>query len=328
MNNLFPKINMQVTKQSHKRLFLVVIGIMIGIAIVGFQVTPPSQFTPGTTVVIPEKSTTRQAGQLLVDAHIIRSRALFEFFVNVISEKKSVIAGEFSFEKEESLVQVVSRITEGFFGKAQVKLTIPEGSSHQDIARIVQKIIPEFNGDEFVAKAKSQEGYLFPETYFIFRTVTPDALIARLTKEYQSQTKTFEERLLQQKRTEEQIIIMASLLEKEAFNKDEAKIISGILWKRFNAGMPLQVDAPFLYTLGKTSEMLTRADLQKDGPYNTYTRKGLPIGPIGNPGIDMITAALEPVDSPYWYYLHDSKGNVYFGKTYQDHLQNKQKYLK
>jgi UPF0755 protein len=116
-------------------------------------------------------------------------------------------------------------------------------------------------------------------------------------------------------KTENQIIIMASLLEKEAKNEQEAKIISGILWTRIRAGLPLQVDAPFLYILGKTSEQLKMSDLQKDGPYNTYTRKGLPAGPIGNPGVAMIKAAIYPQASPYLYYLHGKDGVISLRKN-------------
>jgi UPF0755 protein len=116
-------------------------------------------------------------------------------------------------------------------------------------------------------------------------------------------------------------------LEREAYNSVEAKTIAGILWKRMSKNMPLQVDATFKYTLGKSSEELTRADLKNDSPYNTYTRLGLPVGPIGNPGIAMIDATLHPTDSPYWYYLHDALGRIHYATTYQQHLENKRKYI-
>jgi UPF0755 protein len=105
-------------------------------------------------------------------------------------------------------------------------------------------------------------------------------------------------------------------------------MISGILWKRIKEGQALQVDAPFMYILKKTSAELTRTDLMKDGPYNTYTRKGLPVGPIGNPGIDMIEAALRPKSSSYWYYLHGDDGVIHYARTYKEHLANKDTYIK
>jgi len=120
---------------------------------------------------------------------------------------------------------------------------------------------------------------------------------------------------------------MASIIEKESLNGDERQIVSGILWKRISLGMPLQVDATFLYINGKASAELTKDDLNIDSPYNTYRNKGLPPGPINNPGLDAIVAALYPKDSPYLYYLHDKKGKVHYAKTFNEHVANKRKYL-
>ena len=106
------------------------------------------------------------------------------------------------------------------------------------------------------------------------------------------------------------------------------KIISGILWKRIGMNMPLQVDAPFLYILGKTSAELTLADLKKDSPYNTYVNRGLPIGPIGNPGFSALRAAVFPASSPYLYYLSDNEGIMHYAKTFEEHKANKEKYLR
>ena len=124
------------------------------------------------------------------------------------------------------------------------------------------------------------------------------------------------------------IIIMASILEKEASNDIDRKIISGILWKRIDTNMPLQVDVPFYYSLNKTSSQLTTENLRADSPYNTYTRKGLPIGPITNPGLASIEASLHPQLSKYWYFLSDKSGTMHYAITHDDHVANKAKYLK
>jgi UPF0755 protein len=121
---------------------------------------------------------------------------------------------------------------------------------------------------------------------------------------------------------------MASIIEKEAKGEEDRYFISGILWKRISKGIPLQVDAPFLYILGKESSELTRADLAINSPFNTYKNKGLTPSPIGNPGLESIKAAIKPKDSPYLYYLHDSDGNIHYAKTYTEHLKNINKYLK
>jgi UPF0755 protein len=241
---------------------------------------------------------------------------------------RPVIAGDFAFEKKYNVYEVARMLTGGGFGGTQVRITIPEGSSVVEIAAIMSKSIPGWNANEFVSKAKPFEGGLFPETYIVFKSITADDLIAQLKKEYASKTKNLKDEIKKSGYSESQIIIMASLLEKEAKNESEAKVISGILWKRLKQGKLLQVDAPFLYALKKTSAQLTRQDLQKDGPYNTYTRKGLPATAIGNPGMTMILAALRPESSNYWFYLHGNDGVIRYAKTYEEHLINKKKYLK
>jgi len=121
---------------------------------------------------------------------------------------------------------------------------------------------------------------------------------------------------------------MASLIEKESSGDEDRSIISGILWKRFNNNRPLQVDATLSYLLGKKSQDLTVDDLNIDSPYNTYRYPGLPVGPIGNPGLEAIQAAIYPKDSPYWFYLHDKTGKAYYAKTFEEHIANKNKYLR
>ena len=122
------------------------------------------------------------------------------------------------------------------------------------------------------------------------------------------------------------IVIMASLIEKEVPDSDDRKIVSGILWKRLDIGMPLQVDAVFPYLTGRR-EILSD-DLKIDSPYNTYLYKGLPPGPIANPGLDAIEAARNPKSSSYFYYLSGKDGKTHFAKTFAEHLKNKEKYLR
>ena len=122
---------------------------------------------------------------------------------------------------------------------------------------------------------------------------------------------------------------MASIIEREATgNQEEMQIVSGILWKRIREGMRLQVDAPFMYTLGKRSDELTLKDLASDSPYNTYRKKGLTPTPIGNPGIQAIYAALNPIESSYYFYLHDSRGTIHYAKDHDGHIRNKNQYLR
>ena len=136
-----------------------------------------------------------------------------------------------------------------------------------------------------------------------------------------------QEALKKSGKTLREVVIMASLLEKEAAKTEDRRMVAGILWKRISIGMPLQVDAVFPYIIGKNTFDLTRADLKVDSPYNTYKYKGLPVGPIANPGLDSMVAAMTPVKSNYIFYLTDMQSKFHFSVTYAQHLANQKKYL-
>ena len=124
------------------------------------------------------------------------------------------------------------------------------------------------------------------------------------------------------------IVIVASILEKEVKTSESRAIVSGILWKRLALGMPLQVDATLGYITGKTSAELTIDNLNADSPYNTYRNKGLPPTPISNPGLLALDAALHPKSSPYLYYLSDNNGVIHYAVTFEEHKANKARYLR
>lgn len=310
-----------------------IIGLVASVAllaVISFFIvgTAPQDFPINQTITVQEKSSVEQIGEYLERENIIRSNTLFEFLMTFFFNNKPVIAGDYQFSTKQDILEIIYTITKGSFGSSQTKITFPEGISAKEMADILVKKIPSFNTAEFIQLAQGKEGMLFPETYFFFQSIKPQDVITRLENEYTQQIGPLRGKIASFGKTEREIIIMASLLEKEARNEEEARIVAGILWKRIAQGMPLQVDAPFLYTLGKTSTQLTRADLERDGPYNTYTRKGLPVGPIGNPGTDMILAAIEPKNSPYLFYLHDTNGKIYYARNHDEHVANKQKYLK
>ena len=125
----------------------------------------------------------------------------------------------------------------------------------------------------------------------------------------------------------DQIVTMASIVEKEATSLADRQIIAGILWRRLADKYPLQVDPPFYYFLNKDSSQLTLADLAIDSPYNLYKHKGLTPTPIDNPGFDALYATVNPTVTKYWYYLSDSKGVMHYAITYDEHLANKAKYI-
>lgn len=313
-------------------------SLILIITLVATLSRPPKQFTSDTIVTIYPGMLSQDLATVLEESKVIRSAEWFRVLLSARFNKKPIVVGDYIFEKPETVFSVLYRINRGIYGNGQIRVTFPEGITNIQMSEILLKSIPDFNVGDFLIKTSDMEGYLFPNTYFFFRTSSVEQVINSLTQEMNRVQKSLETYFANngmtknkfggKQRTWKEIITMASILEKEAYNAEEAKVIAGILWKRIETGMPMQVDATFLYTHQKGSSSLSIKDLQTDNPYNTYTRKGLPIGPIGNPGKAMIEAALNPEKSDFWYYLHGDDGKVRYGKNHDEHVINKQKYLK
>ncbi len=140
--------------------------------------------------------------------------------------------------------------------------------------------------------------------------------------------KTRAQRLQMSQDKFDEMIIIASMLEAEAVDINDGRVISGIIQNRLAIGMRLQIDATLKYVTGRGSAQLTRADLAMKSPFNTYRNTGLPPAPISNPGIEMITAAMYPVKSRYLFYLHAPDKTAYYAVAHDEHVQNKNKYLR
>ncbi len=179
------------------------------------------------------------------------------------------------------------------------------------------------------------EGYLYPDTYRIYASSTPKDLIKKMLDNFdQHLTPKMREDIKKQGKTIYEIVTMASILEKEApidyahgDNRD-ARIIAGIFWDRIKNGQPLQSCATLAYVLGVNKAQYSAEDTQVDSPYNTYQSRGLPVGPISNPGILAIEAAIYPLNTNYNYFLTPAGSNdIIYAATYDEHLRNKAKYL-
>ena len=175
----------------------------------------------------------------------------------------------------------------------------------------------------------SLEGYLFPDTYEIYKDEGLKEIIEKMLANFgEKLTPEIKEEIEAQEKTIFEIIIMASILEKEVRTFKDKKIIAGILWKRLEDGMLLQVDATVNYVTGQSKRQVLISQTKIDSPYNTYKYKGLPLGPISNPGMESIKAAIHSESSDYWYYLSTPEGETIFSRTLKEHNQAKAKYLK
>lgn len=305
----------------------IVILIIAGGVWLSIASAAPGAFPRNVIIRVDKNMTVSGAAQLFKDKEIIRSTFLFKVYSLLIHNGSGVQAGSYLFDQPESVLRVAYRAAFGIKNIRKVKITVLEGTNSKQIAALIKKNIPDFDSTAFLAEARPYEGYLFPETYFIDPDDTVTDVIDIMREQFDKGVRPLEEAIATSTHPLEQIITMASIIEEEASNSVDRRIISGILWKRIEKGMPLQVDVPFYYILGKGSSQLTRADLATTSPYNTYKYKGLPPGPISSPGLDAIDAALHPTPSPYYFYLADRSGVTHYAATHDGHIANIAKYL-
>jgi UPF0755 protein len=174
------------------------------------------------------------------------------------------------------------------------------------MANILADKLSVFRKDLFLSDERSKQGYLFPDTYFFFALTTTDEVVDEMSRNFKNRVSSLEDDIEKSKYSLDEIVTMASLVEREANGADDAPVISGILWKRISKGMMLQADAAPI----------------------TYKQTGLPSEPIANPGMVSIKATLYPKDSPYLFYIHDKSGMVHYATTYAEHKDNINRYLR
>lgn len=180
-----------------------------------------------------------------------------------------------------------------------------------------------------IPEGGSLEGYLFPDTYRMYADATLEDVIAKILANFESKiTATMKQDISAQHHSLYKIITMASVIEREVHTDADRPKVADIFWGRMNAGMPLQADSTVNYVTGKKIAAISSKDSRIDSPYNTYRYKGLPLGPISNPGIKSIHATLYPEKTPYVYFLTTREGEVKYGRTLDEHNLNKWNYLK
>jgi len=313
-------------EKNTKKIIYSISGVLIVFlfATYGAFFAPPLSFQKDSIVTISSGTGVQEAGELLKAKSIIQSPFVFSILVRFIYPS-GIIANHYSFSRPQSVLTVAYRLAKGKTDLVPLKVTIPEGSSSFEISNILEGTLKDFDSVTFKALAKSQEGYLFPDTYFFLPGTTPDAVIDTMRKNFDEKIKPLESDIAIFGKPMSEVLTMASILEREARQSETRRMVAGILWKRISIGMPLQVDAVFGYIFQKSGYAPTLTDLQTDSPYNTYLHRGLPPMPIGNPGLEAIQDAVTPTKNPYLYYLTDTDGNIYYAKTFAEHRLNKLK---
>lgn len=305
---------------------------------------------------IEAKSFTIEKGQAVKEIALnlkkdglINDPYVFIFYAILSNKYRKIQAGEYLISSQMSTSRIITLFTKG--ETAKETLTIIEGWDLRDIAKYLKDKniaseediyaitgVPAQEGQtiklnyDFLFDKPSDlsvEGYLFPDTYYIDKTDNAESIINKMLANFNNKlTPELRAEIKKQNKTIFEIVTMASVIEKEVRTLEDKKIVSGILWKRMASGMRLQVDATILYAEDKVGLKIYTKDTQINSPYNTYRVDGLPLGPISNPGIDSIMAAIYPTKTSYYYYLSAPDGTTIFSRTLEEHNYNKNKYLK
>lgn len=295
-----------------------------------FLVSAPYDFPLGKVIDIKKGSSLKSIGDQLEADGIINSSKLFtlgRYRFNDITMK----AGKYSFDKEIDTWEVFKKISNGEgIIPDDIKFTIHEGDANYIIARNISKVMKNIEEDDFIAAAKKYEGELYPNTYRLNIDADAESVVNRFKSEFNRQLEKYNIKISDKDRNE--ILTKASLIESEAGIADyqTKRHIAGIINNRLNKGMLLQIDAVFFYIFKDNikNRVIRNSHLKVDSKYNTYKYPGLPPGPISNPSIDSIRAALDPMENKDLYYITGCDGIFYYARTGIQHNLNKQKYLK
>jgi len=334
-----------------KKFLIVIMVVVVG----GFLFwqnlnSPVSSSNQAENFIVAKGETATQIAKNLRLNNLIKSEFYFKY--NVWRENLKIQAGEYSISQKLSTREIIKILTQGEAISQEKSITIIEGWNNKDIAAYLEKnnIISvkdflaltkeplknwkfDFTKPDFLNDAPGTvglEGYLFPDTYRIFKDTKAEEIIYKMLDNFNKKlTPGMREEIKKQNKTIYEIITMASVIEKEVRSTDDMKIVSGIFWNRIKNGQALQSCATLAYILGVNKPQYSLEDTKIDSPYNTYKYRGLPPGPIANPGLNAIAAAIYPENTNYNYFLSDPKtGKTIYSKTLDEHNANKYKYLK
>lgn len=315
---------------------VIAISILILIFLIWLQ---PINFDR-TEITIPEDANAREIAQYLSDNHIVRDINEFLFWLKISGKEKHLKSGTYELQKYKNPIYVINELTHG--GKSDIIITIPEGLTIYETAEILD-INGVINKEEFIIlcndrdfikdlglKVSSLEGYLFPDTYSFSISQTDSAVVSTFIKNF---NKHIEKYGFDDSDSINKVIIIASVIEKEAKFEEERPIIARVFINRLKVGRPLESCATVFYALKninyekyQTKTKLTQRDLQCNSPYNTYLHIGLPPGPICSPGENSIASAISPADVDYLYFVSRGNGRHHFSKTYREHIAAKEQY--
>ena len=298
--------------------------------------------TKGIVVEIPQGSTTDTISDILYKNNLIKNKVMFKISVKLSNKAQQFKAGKYLFNQTYSNKQIINDLSLGKIYKDGIKITIPEGSTSREIVSILvdKKLGNQDSYEALISNPKefyndfkfleedditSLEGFLYPSTYYFDENSSEKEVLSTMLSQFNKvYTDKLRDRQKELNMTTEQVVNLASIVEKEAILDKDRPIIASVFYNRLKIGMPLQSDATIQYIFKERKKIVTYKDLEIDSPYNSYKNKGLPPTPISSPGIESIKATLYPEKTDYLYFVAKMDGGNNYSKNYEDHL----KYVK
>lgn len=332
------RVNEQL-KTTNTPLFIRVVLLLVFIGIIalsisvwwldGLRAVNSDDSTPRNFIIRANETVPSVVSRLSAEG-LIRSKTVIFLYIKLVGIDNSIQAGDFRLAPSMTTPEIAHALTSG---SSDIWIKTGEGTRVEEIADVLHQTVG-IPVEEFLQVA--EEGYMFPDSYLLPKNVTASQAAALFRR-------TFDERVDAQLRADaaeqglslEEVVILASLVEREGKTDLDRPVIAGILRKRLREGWTLDIDATLQYATGYQRETgswwkktLTQQDKEINSPYNTYRNLGLPPTPISNPSLSSIKAVIYAQESPYWFYIHDETGQVHYGTTLSEHEQNISQYLR
>mgnify|MGYP001089471974 CR=1 FL=1 len=308
-------------------VFLMTVALVAGFGY--YLVSPANEAGRDRVVLVPEGATLRQVASGLASKDVIRGKRLFLLWGRLTASGREIKAGEYLLSSRMPPVEIMNVLRKG--NVICHPLTIPEGyTAHQIAALLAEKHLLDAGSFQSVVfdpdspkryglSAPSLEGFLYPDTYHFSRGLIASSVVQTMVRRFFEVIAPLREAIEQNSMALEQIVTIASLVEKETGRAEERPLIAGVFLNRLNRGMRLASDPTVIYGIKEFDGNLTRNDLKDPTPYNTYVIRGLPPGPIANPGIEAIRAVLYPAETDYLYFVSKNDGTHHFSETLSEH---------
>jgi UPF0755 protein len=317
---------------------LLILGIAGAAGFAYYLLTPAKTGDQDRIVLVQEGSSLREVARKLETDGLTTNRHLFVISARLLGCGRTLKAGEYRLNPGMPPLQILKILDKG--RAITHAVTIPEGYTRRQIAEVLaargladkNKFLTLTGSPETAAhwglSAPSLEGYLYPDTYYLGRGLSPAAIVEIMVKRFKEVFQSFRERARQVGMPVEKIIILASIVEKETGRARERPLIASVFLNRLRKGIRLESDPTVIYGLKEFNGNLTRRHLDQPTPYNTYLIRGLPPGPIANPGRESIKAVLYPARTHYLYFVSKNDGSHHFSRTLSEHNRAVRRYQK